>query len=125
MTLQRISSKKGDIEVLNLPEAVPFVVARIYFLRNTTAGSVRGNHALRNTHQLLAMLSGTATVNLDNGVGRTQTFVNPDSPPLHITPNVWRSIEGMDSSSVMLVLASTTYDPNDYIHDYEAFLESL
>jgi hypothetical protein len=34
-------------------------------------------------------------------------------------------LTNFSGNAVALVLASTPYDPADYIHDYEAFLASL
>jgi hypothetical protein len=37
-------------------------------------------------------------------------------------PGIWRELEDFSSGSVCLVLASLPYDENDYIRDYNQFL---
>jgi hypothetical protein len=37
--------------------------------------------------------------------------------------NTWRTLEDFSSGSVCLVLASELFDEQEYIYDYEEFLE--
>ena len=40
-----------------------------------------------------------------------------------ITPGVWRTLDDFSSGAVCMVLASELYDEEDYIYEYEDFLE--
>jgi UDP-2-acetamido-3-amino-2,3-dideoxy-glucuronate N-acetyltransferase len=50
-----------------------------------------------------------------------------DDPTLgvYIPPGIWGSQFRYDSDAVLLVLASHPYDSEDYIRDYDAFLEHV
>ena len=37
--------------------------------------------------------------------------------------NVWRTLEDFSSGAVCLVLASELFDEDEYIYDYDEFLE--
>ena len=36
---------------------------------------------------------------------------------------IWRRMENFSTNSLALVLSSTTYDPDDYIFEYEDFVK--
>ncbi len=41
---------------------------------------------------------------------------------LHIPPEIWASEVNFYSGAICLVLASNKYDENDYLRDYQEFL---
>jgi len=38
---------------------------------------------------------------------------------------VWRKLENFSTNSLALILSSTVFDENDYIRDFQNFLEAL
>jgi hypothetical protein len=42
---------------------------------------------------------------------------------LHIPPGIWAAEQGFSSGSICLVLASQEYDVEDYLRDYQEFLD--
>ena len=119
---QRINAPGGGLDVLELGLAAPFPVSRIYWLRDTPSDGVRGLHAHRTLRQMLVVTSGAVTVTLDNG---HQVFVHrltEDVPTLLIEPVHWRELTEIAEATVIMVLASDPYDPDDYIHDHAEFL---
>ncbi len=113
----------GRLDVLELGPLAPFLVSRIYWLRDTPREAVRGLHAHRTLRQLLVVLSGSVTVSLDDGHSITTHHLSEGQPPLLIEPVRWRELTDMREGTVIMVLASDPYDPDDYIHDYTRFLE--
>jgi len=39
-------------------------------------------------------------------------------------PGIWRELDNFSSGAVCLVLASQVYKEDDYIYDYDTFLEA-
>jgi dTDP-4-dehydrorhamnose 3,5-epimerase-like enzyme len=113
----------GDLGVLELGESAPFEVRRVYWLVNTPSGVTRGLHAHKALEQLIFVPKGTVTIVLDDGRVKTTHVMTSASPPLHVRPGIWRTLDAFSDDAVVMVLASATYDASDYIHDYEAFLE--
>lgn len=68
-------------------------------------------------------MSGSFIVNLDNGEERETILLNHPWQGLLIKPNTWRTLEDFSSGAVCLVLASEPFDLDDYIYEYEDFLE--
>jgi len=42
-----------------------------------------------------------------------------------VPPGIWASEQGFSSGSICLVLASHGYDAEDYIRDYDEYLEYI
>jgi hypothetical protein len=72
---------------------------------------------------LLVAVTGRIIVNTDNGKGDIQTFIlDEPNKGVYIPPHVWHTMQ-YSHTAIQMVLASTTYDANDYIRDYEQFLK--
>ena len=120
--MKRIDTHAGALEVIELPCTVPFAVHRIYWLRDTPAHATRGLHAHRTLRQVLVLLSGSVRVELDDGHTTSVHKLHVDNPQLTIEPITWRVLSEFEEDTVIMVLASAPYDPDDYIHDYATFL---
>ena len=117
------SQRKGDISVIENGETVPFDVKRIYYLYDVPGGESRGGHAHKELQQLILAASGSFTVTLDDGNVKRSYTLNRPYQGLLVKPGIWRTLDDFSSGSVCLVLASEKYDAEDYIRDYNEFLE--
>lgn len=116
------SQRKGDISVIENGETVPFDVQRVYYLYDVPGGVERGGHAHKSLYQLVMAASGSFTVTLNDGKAKRSFTLNRPYQGLLVKPGIWRDLSDFSSGSVCLVLASQKYDPDDYIRDYEDFL---
>ncbi len=117
------SDRKGNITVVENNETVPFEVKRTYYLYDIPGGEERGAHAHKELRQLIIAASGSFDVVLNDGnVKRTFTLNRPYQGLL-VVPGIWRELNNFSSGSVCLVLASMPYEVEDYIRDYNEFLE--
>lgn len=117
------SQRKGDISVIENGATVPFDVKRIYYLYDVPGGESRGGHAHKQLHQLILAASGSFTVTLDDGNVKRSYTLNRPYQGLLVQPGIWRTLDDFSSGSVCLVLASEKYDAEDYIRDYDEFIE--
>ena len=103
---------------------VPFDVARVYWTYDVPAGERRGGHAHRTCQEVIIAVSGSFDVMLDNGRGGTETYhLNHPWQGLYVGTNVWRTLEDFSSGAVCLVLASELFDEDEYIYEYDEFLQ--
>ena len=116
-------TNKGDLSVIESKKEIPFDICRVYYLYNVPKGQNRGNHAHKDLFQLIIAVSGSFTVTLDDGKDRHTYLLNHPNQGLLVIPGIWRTLENFSSDSVCLVLASLPYDQEDYIHDYEEFID--
>ncbi len=103
---------------------VPFEVKRVYYIYDTTPGTVRGNHAHKTLKQVLVCVSGACTIVCEMPDGTT-TECRLDWPDrgLLIEGLVWRQMKDFSKDAVLLVLASEPYDEADYIRDHDIFVK--
>jgi hypothetical protein len=121
--LQKIANPKGNLTAIESGRDVPFEFRRVYYTYDIPGGESRGGHAHRALEQFIIAASGSFNVELDDGTDRKAFFLNRSYYGLYIPPMLWRDLTNFSSGSVALVLASDHYDEDDYIRDYEAFLD--
>lgn len=122
LDLPKIHNQAGNITVIENQITAPFDVKRVYYLYDVPMGSERGGHGHYELQQYIIALSGSFVFVLDDGVNVKEVFLNDPSKALHIKPGIWREIKDFSSGSVCLVLASENYSEQDYMRDYNDFL---
>ena len=113
---------KGNISVVENHRTVPFDVRRVYYLYDVPGGESRGGHAHKQLQQLIIAASGSFNVTLCDGNVKSTVTLNRTYYALHVVPGIWRELDDFSSGSVCLVLASLPYDENDYIRDFNDYL---
>lgn len=116
------SDQKGNLTVVENGTTIPFPVKRVYYLYDVPGGEARGAHAHKELKQLIVAVSGSFSVTLDDGKVKRTFILNRPYQGLLVTPGIWRDLYDFSSGAICLVLASDTYDAEDYIRDYETFL---
>lgn len=117
------SHVKGNISVIENGKTVPFDIRRAYWLYDIPGGKSRGGHAHKDLRQLIVAVSGSFTVTLDDGNVKRTFLLNRPYQGLLVVPGIWRALDDFSSGSVCLVLASHPYSEDDYIRNYEDFIE--
>ena len=108
--------KLGVIEFYDLP----FIPKRVFYIYDVNDLEVRGNHAHYRTQQFLICLQGECGVGLFDGNDTQEVHLNNPEQGLFIPEMVWDS-QLYSKDAVLVVLASTHYNPDDYITDYDEF----
>ena len=120
-------SQHGDergqlIALEGVSTEVPFEIKRMYYIFDTTPGTVRGKHAHRNLKQILICISGACTIVCETCDGNvSECRLDWPNKGLLIDGLVWREMKDFSKDAVLLVLASEHYDESDYIRNYEQF----
>lgn len=117
------SDGRGDLVALEGNGNIPFEIKRVYFLKNTKSDHPRGFHAHRKLNQVAICLSGSLVMVLDNGHERESVTMNSFSQGLLIGNMIWREMHSFSEDCVLMVLADQLYSEEDYIRDYNAFLD--
>lgn len=117
-----VAEPRGNLAIIER-DIIPFEMKRVYYLYDVPAGAERGGHAHKNLKQFLIAISGSFDVKLHNGKEEIVITLNRPFEGLLIYPGMWREINNFSSGAVCLVVASEVYYEDDYIRDFEAFLE--
>lgn len=122
---QQHGDERGQLVALEEGKDIPFEIKRVYYMYDTQNGVRRGFHAHKSLEQILICIHGTCKILLDNG--REKKIVSLEKPyeGLYVANDMWREMYDFSKDAVLMVLASDYYNENDYIRDYDKFLESL
>jgi acetyltransferase-like isoleucine patch superfamily enzyme len=115
---------RGSLTALEF-EDLPFAPARAFSVFGVPSEFVRGSHAHRTCAQFFVCLAGELSCLVDDGTMREEIRLGTPDVGVHMPPMTWGTQWKYTRDAVLLVLASHPYDPADYIHDYEEFLELL
>ena len=110
------------IAVESLSDLIPFEVKRMYYIYDTTPGTIRGKHAHKVLKQVLICVSGACTIECEMPDGTVvEHRLDWPNRGLLIEGLVWRQMKDFSKDAVLIVLASEHYDEADYIRDYNQF----
>lgn len=107
-------------------ENVPFEIKRLFFIYGMDSEIVRGKHANRKSKFLLTNISGSSRVKVMGADGYEKEYVL-DKPgvAVYIPEMVWKEMYDFSEDSVLLVLSSEHYDAEEYIRDYQEYLDLI
>ncbi len=117
----KILDDRGNLTFIEARRHIPFDIARVYWIYDVPGGESRGSHAYRTLHEVIIALSGSFEVFLDDGLAQKTVMLNRAYYGLYVPNMIWRRMQHFSTNAVALVLASKSYDLEDYVRDYEAF----
>jgi hypothetical protein len=123
--LPKIVDPRGNLTVAEQMKNVPFDIARVYWTYDIPSGERRGGHAHRTCQEIVIAVSGSFDVVVSDGKEHQTFHLNHPYQGLLVDVNVWRTLEDFSSGAVCLVLASELFEEEDYIREYDDFLNYL
>lgn len=120
---QKHGDERGQLIALEENQDIPFEIKRVYYMYDTKEGVRRGYHAHKSLEQILICIHGTCKILLDNGVEKEEVLLDKPYEGLYVSNNMWREMFDFSPDAVLMVLASDYYKEEDYIRDYNEFLE--
>ncbi|HIX95246.1 MAG TPA: FdtA/QdtA family cupin domain-containing protein [Candidatus Gemmiger excrementipullorum] len=114
----------GTLSVFEAGRDVPFEVKRIYYIYGAPQGVQRGGHAHKALRQLLWCPYGSILIRLDDGREKTEVLLDDPAKGLVVEHFMWREMIWQQNDSVLCVAADSYYDADDYIRDYDVFLQA-
>lgn len=113
---------RGALTACEMELELPFQPKRFFLVHNVPSTESRGSHAHKECHQVLFCVSGQVRAIVDDGQVRKEFLLDSPSKGLYIPPVIWGTQYEYSPDAVLLVLASHSYDPKDYIREYSEFL---
>lgn len=121
--LPKFLDARGNLSFAENFSQIPFEIKRTYWLYDVPGGIARGGHAEINNEELVIALSGAFDIVVDDGKEQKIFTLNRSYYGLYIPKGLWREIKEFSTNAVALEFGSISYDVNDYIRDYDAFLD--
>jgi dTDP-4-dehydrorhamnose 3,5-epimerase-like enzyme len=128
LPLTEVPDARGLLVVAEVGRELPFLVRRMFYLRDVPDGQIRGVHAHRTVSELLLVMTGRVDVLVDDGRSRSRIVLDDRAHPsqgVYLPPLTWVEVGPFAPGAVCLVLADGTYDPGGAIADYEQFKSAV
>jgi WxcM-like, C-terminal len=115
--LKTHSDKRGNLTVIE--KNIPFEIKRIFYIYGVDE-SKRGGHRHKSTVQAAICIHGSCIVSNNDGKKKEDFILDRPNKCLILETQDYHIMHSFSSDSVLLVLASTCFDPADYIwEDYK------
>lgn len=114
INLTTFKDTRGVLTVLD--KVVDFEIKRLFYIYSVD-NSDRGGHRHHNTYQAAICIQGSCQITNNNG--KKIELFDLDSPEkcLILKPEDWHVMHDFSADAILLVLASTAFDPKDYIYE--------
>lgn len=119
---QQHGDERGQLVALEEHKDIPFEIKRVYYMYDTGEGVRRGFHAHKSLEQILICIHGSCKILMDNGQEKKVVPLEKPYEGLYISNAIWREMYDFSEDAVLMVLASDFYNEEDYIRDYNDFL---
>jgi len=126
LSFKQNGDDRGHLVVIEGNKDVPFDIHRIFYIYGSDPNVIRGQHANRETEFVLVNVAGKSKVKVYDGKGNEAIFIlNRPHTGIYLPTMVWKDMYDFSEDSVLLVLASEAYNPNEYIRNYDEFVEEI
>ena len=112
--LDTFESDAGDLTVFE--KILPGEIKRVFYIRGQ-AGQERGGHRHLHTWQALICISGSCCVEVETPSSQEKYLLNSPEKCLLLAPEDWHVMDDFSDGSILLVLANTEYDKDDYVFE--------
>ena len=121
ISIPKIEDPRGNLSVIE-KNVIPFEIKRVYYLYDIPSGAERGGHSHIEQQEFLVALSGSFDVILNDGQNINKITLNKPFEGLLIPNGIWRELKNFSSGAVCFVIASDVFSEEDYIREYEDFV---
>ncbi len=125
INFNEIKDTRGKLVSIENCKNIPFEIKRVYYLYALNISLSRGYHAHRKLKQILICINGNCEILLDDGYIKKTYRLETRNKGILIEHMVWREMYNFSKDCVILVLASDYYNEDDYIRNYEQFIDYL
>lgn len=121
--VREIKSPGGSLSFFEFQKELSFEIKRIYYIYNFSEQNRRGFHAHKNLKQVMFCPHGRIEVEFNNGKEKEKYLLDSPTKILIVEKGYWREFVSLEEGSILCVGASDVYDENDYIRNYEDYLQ--
>ncbi len=120
---QNGNSELGYLSFIEDNQLIPFDIKRVYWIYGLERNSSeRGNHAHINDEQVIICMQGKAIIETIDQNNNTNKFeLLKPSQGLFVPKLIWKNIK-IDSNTILICISSKKYQPNNYLKDFNTFL---
>lgn len=120
-----LGDERGKLVVIEGNQHIPFKIKRVFYIYESDKTVIRGKHANKKSEFVLINVSGKSKVRITDGKEECIIELNQPMMGIYIPKMIWKDMYDFSTDSVLLVLASTHYDGQEYIRDYNEYLKEV
>lgn len=122
LQFRNLGDERGRLVVVEGGQDIPFEIKRVFYIYGSDPVVVRGKHANRRSEFILINVAGSSKVRVIDRSGNEMVIsLNHPHTGIYLPAMVWKDMYDFSPDSVLLVLSSEHYDPNEYIRDFDEF----
>lgn len=121
--LLKVDDLRGNLSATEFVRDLPFQPKRVFWIYDVPSLEIRGEHAHHLSHLFVVCLRGSCVAVVDDGIKHAEVLLDRPNLGLYIPPMIWGTQHKYSHDAVLLVFASEPYDPDDYIRDYDEYLQ--
>lgn len=126
LEFKQYGDERGHLVIVEGEKDIPFEIKRAFYIYGSDAKVVRGQHANRESEFVLINVAGTSKVKVKDGEGNEAVYcLNRPHTGIYLPTMIWKDMYDFSADSVLLVLASTHYNPDEYIRNYADFVKEI
>jgi hypothetical protein len=110
--LTTFTDTRGNLTVIE--KGIPFDIKRIFYIYGVN-DEARGGHRHHTTVQAAICIKGSCTIYNNDGLTEDTFVLDKPSKCLVLMPSDWHQMYDFSADAILMVLASTFFDPADYI----------
>lgn len=119
-----VADERGVLTALEGEKSIPFEIKRIFYMHHLT-GLKRGEHAHRDTKEVIIAIAGHFKIDLFDGISRKSFMMDNPNRGLYMPEMTWVDVYDFSADAICLVLANTHYDSSQSIRDQNQFLKEI
>ena len=125
LNFKDLGDERGRLVVIEGNRDIPFDIKRAFYVYGSDATVKRGQHANRESEFVLVNVAGKSKVRITDS--ENEAIVELDKPmkAVYIPKMVWKDMYDFSEDSVLLVLANTHYDGNEYIRNFDDYQKEM
>lgn len=120
-----LGDERGKLVVIEGRQSIPFDIQRVFYIYGSDDTVIRGQHANRESEFVLINVAGQSKVRITDTREEFVVELNRPMMGVYIPKMVWKDMYDFSEDSVLLVLASTHYDGEEYIRDYDEYVRII
>ena len=124
LRFRQLGDDRGQLVAIEGNADIPFEIKRLFYIYGSDSEVIRGQHANKESEFVLINVAGRSKVKIKDGKGNERVY-SLDKPyeGIYLPKMIWKDMYDFSADSVLLVLASTHYTADEYIREYEKFVE--
>lgn len=117
--------ERGHLVIVEGNQDIPFDIKRVFYIYGSDQDVTRGRHANYRSEFVLINVAGTSKVRVDDGTNQKVYHLDRPHTGIYLPKLIWKDMYDFSEDSVLLCLASEHYDADEYIRDYNVYLEVM